>query len=128
MTICSIARRPRWLLALVLVGFASVGCDRSSRGLSLDQNQAREACAAFLTAWKEGKQPGDLRPKITGRDYSWDSGQKLVAFELLPDETNDGTNLHIPVRLTLQDPEGKESTSNATYTVGTSPVVTVFRK
>jgi hypothetical protein len=51
-----------------------------------------------------------------------------VAFELLPNEENDGTNLHIPVELTLKDDKGKESKPKVLYIVGTSPVVTVFRR
>jgi hypothetical protein len=122
------ANRPRWLLAIVLLSTIPAGCDQSARDLALDEGQAREACTTFLNAWREGKQPADLRPDITGADYEWASGKKLVSFELLPDESNDGTNLHIPVQLTLQDADGKESRSEALYTVGTSPVVTVLRK
>ena len=113
------------VLAVFLL--SSLGCDRSARSLSLDQSLAREACSRFLTAWQEGGQASQLKPDIIGRDYAWDAGQKLVAFEFLPGEFNDGTNLHIPVRLTFKDAQGKESRSEATYVVGTSPVVTVIR-
>lgn len=116
-----------WLAMLVAVPLSS-GCQRTSRDLSLDPDQARTACATFLDAWKEGKQPGDLRPDITGADFEWASGHKLVSYEVLPDEFNDGTNLHINVRLTLEGADGKQSSSNALYIVGTEPVVTVFRK
>ena len=114
-------------LALAVLCVVSPGCDRSARSLSLDEAQAREACTRFLEAWRDGKQAAELRPEITGRDYEWASGKKLVSFELLPEETSDGTNLHIPVRLTLESGDGEETKSTALYVVGTSPVVTVFR-
>ena len=127
MKIGSIAKQPARLLILALMSIAWAGCEHSARNLSLDETAARDACTTFLKAWQEGKTPTDLRPAITGADHEWTSGKKLVAFQFLPDEFNDGTNLHIPVRLTLKSENGKESNSNALYTVGTSPVVTVFR-
>jgi hypothetical protein len=118
----------RRLAALALVCAVTLGCQRTARDLSLDPEQARAACTTFLDAWKDGKQPDELQPGITGADFEWASGHKLVSYEVQPEEFNDGTNLHINVQLTLQDKEGKESSSNALYIVGTSPVVTVFRK
>ena len=53
---------------------------------------------------------------------------QLVSFGFLPGEKNDGTNLHMPVELTLKSAEGKESKSKVVYVVGTSPVVTVIRE
>ena len=114
-------------LVLAAICVLSAGCDRSARSLSLDEARAREVCTRFLEAWRDGRQPADLKPEITGRDHQWLSGKKLVSFELLPEETSDGTNLHIPVQLTLEAGDGKEVTSTALYVVGTSPVVTVFR-
>ena len=104
------------------------GCQRGAQSLSLDEQQAREACRSALGAWKEGKKPGDLTPGIVVGDETWDAGKKLIDFELLPGERSDGTNLHLPVKLTLQDEKGKESKTEVLYIVGTSPVVTVFRR
>jgi hypothetical protein len=111
----------------VAIAIAAAGCQRTSRDLSLDEAQARQACETVLKAWQEGKQPADLKPDIIASDYAWVAGQKLVSFEVLPEEFNDGTNLHINVALTLQDADGKEKKSDALYIVGTSPVVTVIR-
>jgi hypothetical protein len=122
-TRCSLSRAIGLLVAAALVG-----CQQTSRDLPLDQDVARSACERALMAWQEGKAPADLKPEIVVGDHDWKSGRKLVAFEMLPeDEFNDGTNLHIPVRLTLQDDTGKESSADALYVVGTSPVITVFR-
>lgn len=121
----------RWSLSRafwLFVAAAQVGCQQTSRDLALDENIARSACERALSAWRDGRSPADLKPEVIVGDYQWTSGRKLVAFELLPDdEFNDGTNLHIPVRLTLQDDKGKESSTSALYVVGTSPVITVIR-
>ena len=124
---CSRLSRLRQISLPALLGVLAAGCEQTARDLSLDQEQARTACATVLEAWKAGKPPETLTPGITASDYAWTSGKQLLDFEFLPGEANDGTNLHIPVKLTLAGPSGKESTSNATYVVGTSPVITVIR-
>lgn len=127
MSVRLIAKWPRWLLAMVMLCVVAAGCSRSARSLSLNQPKAREACTAFLTAWKEGKKVGDLAPKIVGRDSDWETGKKLESFEILPEEHSDGTNLHLKVRHILKDVKGTEIKQEVAYVVGTSPVVTVFR-
>lgn len=118
---------PPRLLVLALLVVAATGCQRTARDLSLDETQARDACKTVLEAWQAGQSPEQLKPGIIASDYAWADGKTLVAFEFLPGEKSDGTNLHIPVKLTLSGGNGKESTSKATYTVGTDPVVTVIR-
>ena len=115
------------LFVLFTLSIALTGCSRTARSLSLNQPKAREACTEFLTAWKNGKQVGDLKPKIIGRDSDWETGKKLESFEILKDERSDGKNLHLTVRRTLKDDAGKETQQEVAYVVGTSPVVTVFR-
>lgn len=115
------------LFVLFTLSIALTGCSRTARSLSLNQPKAREACTEFLTAWKNGKRVGDLKPKIIGRDSDWETGKKLESFEILKDERSDGTNLHLTVRRTLKDDAGKETQQEVAYVVGTSPVVTVFR-
>ena len=93
------------LFILFTLSIALTGCSRTARSLSLNQPKAREACTEFLTAWKNGKRVGDLKPKIIGRDSDWETGKKLESFEILKDERSDGTNLHLTVRRTLKDGE-----------------------
>jgi hypothetical protein len=114
-------------MPLVLYCVAVVGCSRNARNLSLNQPQAREACTAFLKAWQEGKKASDLAPKIVGRDSDWEAGKKLQAFDLLPGDRSDGTNLHLKVRRIVKDDKGRQINEEVAYVVGTSPVVTVFR-
>src|SRR5512138_1389230 len=98
-TRCSLSRHVWFLVTAALVG-----CQQTSRDLPLDQDVARSACERALMAWQEGKAPADLKPEIVVGDHDWKTGRKLVGFEMLPEDVfNDGTNLHIPVRLTLQD-------------------------
>lgn len=113
---------------LLLAVLAGSGCGHSARNLSLDPELARKSCTEFLDAWKAGKTVKDLLPAIVARDEDWEGGAELVAYEVLPDERSDGTNLHIPTRLTLKKPKGKETKTDVTYVVGTSPAVSVFRE
>jgi hypothetical protein len=125
MTISLIAKWSRWLVLLCVV---LAGCSGGEgRTLALDQDAAREACKEFLNAWKSGEKSDDLQPAIIGKDEDWSAGAKLLEYELLPNEMDGGSNLHIPVRLTLKNAQGSESKLDVTYIVGTSPKVTVFR-
>ena len=117
----------RLLMVVVVLSCTILGCDRSARSLSLNQPKAREACNAFLTAWKNGKQVADLKPKIIGRDSDWETGKKLESCVILKDERSDGPNLHLTVRRIVKDSTGREIQQEVFYVVGTSPVVTVFR-
>jgi len=122
-----IANNLRWLFVLLLLNGTLTGCGRTARSLSLNQPKAREACNEFHAAWQNGKKVSDLKPKIIGRDSDWETGQTLVSFEVLPEGRSDGTNLHLTVRRTVKDTQGKETQQEVAFVVGTSPVVTVFR-
>jgi hypothetical protein len=125
---CSITTWRCRLLVLALLCVASVGCgDGSTRRQPVNATKAQEACKAFLKAWQDGKKSDDLKLEIIGADEAWRSGKKLVSFEILPNETNDGSSLQISVQLILKDDTGGESKSNVTYAVSTAPVVTVIR-
>lgn len=126
MTIRSIATWSRRLLVLSCVVAAGCG-GGNGRTLPLNKDAARDACKEFLEAWKKGDKSADLAPNIIGNDADWEAGQKLTDFEFLPNEMDGGSNLHIPVQLTLKDAQGQESKREVTYIVGTSPKVTVFR-
>jgi hypothetical protein len=113
-------------LAALCLSFT--GCaQQEGRTLALDEDVAKDACVEFLDAWKGGGNRADLEPDIYGRDVSWDAGDKLLNYEILPDEKDGGSNLHIPVRLTLKSKQGRESKVDVVYIVGTTPKVSVFR-
>jgi len=123
-SLTSLARRVAALAFLV----TTCGCDTSARSLHLDEVQARESLTNSLEAWKAGKTSDDLKPEIIMSDWDWKAGNTLVDYEFLSDERSDGTNLHIPVRLSLKDAKGKSSKPEVIYVVGTSPVITISRQ
>ncbi len=127
MAIRSMKTWPCRLLMLALLCVASVGCGGGSRGQPVNPATAKDACRTFLQAWQDGKKAEDLKPGIVGADREWSAGVKLVAFEILSDEANQGTRLSMSVKLTLKDDKGSESKSTVNYAVSTAPVVTVLR-
>lgn len=125
MAIRSMTTWPCRLLMFALLCVASVGCGGSAP--AVNPATAKDACKTFLQAWQDGKKAEDLKPGIIGADREWSAGKKLVAFEILTDEANQGTRLSMSVKLTLKDDKGSESKSTVNYAVSTAPVVTVLR-
>jgi hypothetical protein len=121
----AIPPRQRFVSVLLLAMF--VGCGQSAGRVPVNQSAARDACETFLDAWKDGQSPEDLQPAIYGSDYVWSSGQSLISYEILPAESNHGTSLVLSAKLTLKNAKGVDSKSIASYTVGTTPVMTVVR-
>jgi hypothetical protein len=119
-------RAAAWMFALLLIA----GCGGQSGPVKLDKQLAKDSFTTFLETWKRGETPDSLRQKsaITSRDEDWNAGAKLVSYRVVDIEKDDGSNLHAVVELDLQDPTGEQRTSQVTYVVGTSPVITVFRK
>jgi len=116
-------------LIAVLIGLLPIGCSQGARSLKLDQDLARKSFETFLTAWRDGQTPKDLQsrdPKIIGTDADWERGYKLKNFEVLPEEFNDGTNLTLSAKLTIELAKNRIETRTVEYIVGTSPVITVF--
>lgn len=126
MTSRSMTTWPCWLLMLVLLCVVLIGCG-GPRGGPVNPTAAKDVLKTFLQAWQDGKKSDDLKPAIIGVDREWTAGKKLVAFEILPDETNQGTQLNVSVNLTLKDDKGAEAKSKVNYAVSTAPAVTVLR-
>jgi hypothetical protein len=107
-----------------------VGCDSSSSGPpGLNQGVANSSLTAALDAWKQGQTPESLQqgsPSIIVVEPQWNAGAKLVSYQVLEPSTSDGSNLHVPVELELEDGAGVKSKLKVQYTVGTSPKITVF--
>lgn len=122
-------------LASLLLGTACLatfaGCEPTAQDLDLDPAAAHSAFQTFLEAWRDGKTPEQLRegnPPIITRDPDWAAGHKLTAFQVAPEESNDGTNLHLTADLELTDLQGRKNKQRVTYVVGTDPQVTIFRE
>jgi hypothetical protein len=116
--------------ALAALAALAAGCSWPSTASPVDAPRARQALTVALDGWKKGDAPSvfkDALPAMTVQDLDWMGGSKLLDYRLEGDGKETGPNLHIPARLTLQTPQGKEIKKSVTYIVGTSPIVTVFR-
>jgi len=128
-----------WVAAASLVVLATLvvpGCSISSSANPVDVPQARDALKIALDAWKNGESTKSLASSstpMTVQDFEWDSGAKLIDYQLMDDGKPEDANLRIGVKLTMIAEQGKGKTQGktlekkASYVVGTSPRLTVFR-
>jgi hypothetical protein len=96
----------------------------------VDPDRARDALKTTLESWKNGGSMAALQqasPSIVAQDLDWIVGAKLVAYQVAGDGKRLEANLYVPVKLTLKMPNGRQVKKSATYVVGTSPYLTVFR-
>jgi hypothetical protein len=115
--------------SLLLIALAAAGCTSGHQVHPVSPDQAKQTLVTVLNGWKEGKQPDAWRsqmPEIVVQDVDWSMGKKLVGYEIVSDKAID-SNLHCEVKLTIEE-GGEQKTQTVTYLVGTSPVLTVFRK
>ena len=66
---------------------------------------------------------------MVAQDFEWASGAKLIDYQIVDDGKEEDVNLR-PVKLTLSNvgkDKEKPVEKKASYVVGTSPSVTVFR-
>ena len=117
-----------WLVALIAIEFLA-GCGVRERAAPLDVEVAREALKASLEAWKKGDSPNILKSgsSIIAHDPDWIAGARLVTYASDGDDKRVAENLFVPIKLTLKLKNGKQTTKNVTYVIGTSPQVMVFR-
>ena len=103
------------------------GC--SPKPKKSDVGSATEAINAALTGWKSGKSPTEFttESKIVVGDIQWESGAKLVDFQIDDMPHDDGRNFHFTTRLTVTTVAGETVQSQSKFIVATNPVVTVFR-
>jgi hypothetical protein len=135
----STAYGPLWMVAACLVVLSALllpGCSGSGGAYPVNEPQARDALKLALDAWKKGETSRSLASSsspMVVQDFEWDSGAKLIDYELLGDGKIEGSNLRVQVKLaTLGEPakgkkETKPAVKKASYVVGTSPSLTVFR-
>jgi hypothetical protein len=128
-----------WVVAVCLVVLATLllpGCSNSNTAYAVNEPQARDALKIALDAWKKGETSQSLASSstpMTVQDFEWDTGAKLVDYQLVGDGRADGPNLRIEVKLTTTgepvkgSKEAKPTEKKASYVVGTSPRLTVFR-
>jgi hypothetical protein len=128
-----------WVVAACLIVLATLflpGCTGSSGAYPIDEPQARDALKTALDAWKNGETSKSLASSstpMTVQDFEWDTGAKLIDYQVLDEGKTEGSNLRVQVKLTtIGEPtkgkkEAKPAEKKASYVVGTSPRLTVFR-
>ena len=128
-----------WVVAACLIALATLllpGCSGYSSAKAVDVPQAKDALKIALDAWKKGETSQSLASSstpMTVQDFEWDQGVKLVDYQLVTEGRADGPNLRVEVKLTtIGEPakgkkESKSVEKKASYVVGTSPRLTVFR-
>jgi hypothetical protein len=112
------------LTSLILLA----GCSQSPALVDIDI--AKDALASTMESWKQGKSPQDLlkeAPSIVVQETEWTEGTKLLDYELVEDDKPAGQNLIAKVKLKLSRDDGKVIEKTATYVVGTSPKICVYR-
>lgn len=122
----------RGRFAKSLLGLATfcvlAGCGGpSAKNLIVDQSLAKQSLTTALDAWKAGEKPAALKdrmPSIIVGDPAWDAGAKLTDYKITG-ERDLGASLNIQVELTMER-NGQAIRRNASYIVGTSPVITVM--
>lgn len=123
-----------WVVAVSLGVLALMlfsGCSGSSRPAPVAPELARESLKVVLDTWKKGDDPKSLMSSatpITAHDFEWDAGAKLLDYEILDQGRNEDANLRVQVKIKLEEQGKKKAVEKkASYVVGTSPSVTVFR-
>jgi hypothetical protein len=92
---------------------------------------ALEVLRLALDGWKAGKTPAVLKdgsPSIAVSDRDWDSGYRLVAYQLIGEGEGASAGVLCAVRLRLRPPQGREIKREALYAVALRPAVTVTRQ
>lgn len=119
------------LLAAILGAMLAPTVSGCSKGVAnpVDPDRARVALRSALDHWKSGGDPLAMPTSatpMTVQDLEWQSGARLVDYEVLGDGEPADANLRVKVKLTLAG-KGKNTEKTVNYLVTTSPAVTVFR-
>src|SRR4051812_48747022 len=98
-------RRPSWPLAAALL-VALAGCSgRKNEDFTPPAARARAALEKALEAWKEGRPPGVVpgadKPAVQVADSGRRSGEKLLGYEVVKEETAGPGHPSFTVRLKL---------------------------
>ncbi len=119
-----IFRRAEFGAALLIL---LVGPSCGGPNMNPQVDRARTALEASLSAWRDGKKPGNIEgtdPPVQAIDNEWTNGRKLAAFEIVSEEPSDSDKRFV-VKLTYAAPAAE---ANSTYIViGASPIA-VFRQ
>ena len=114
--------RPPLRAALLLI-LAIPACGGPSMTPRADR--ARGALEAALTAWREGKPPGNIAgtdPPVQAIDNEWTNGRKLAAFEVLRELPSE-SDRRFAVKLTHRAPDA--AVEVAYVVLGSNPIAVI---
>jgi len=111
----------RGALCVMLLGL--LGCSEG-KTYPLDRDLARSSLEDAMQAWIDGQKPEDLQPGMYVSDPAWQAGKKLVSFEILADEDDDPSNLHLRVKRKF-NPEDRSTDQTVKYIISTSPAISI---
>jgi hypothetical protein len=112
---------------LLLLAGAGCGSDHGYGRYIPPEQTSRQALEAALTAWQNGKQPGQVAdgpPAVEVVDSRWKAGQKLRKFQIVGEEPGDGPKF-FKVRLTLK---GQAKEQEVRYVVVGRDPLWVYRE
>jgi hypothetical protein len=95
-----------------------------------DANVAQQALEKALTQWQAGQTAEMLamsEPKTYVNDYEWREGRKLKQFTVAGPAEEVGLLVRVPVALELEHPSGQVVRSEVSYSISTTPVVSIVR-
>jgi hypothetical protein len=128
MSINPVRRRSACGALAMIVALSIAGCS-SGVANPVDPDRARDALKSALDHWKSGGDPLSMPTSatpMTVQDLEWQSGAKLLDYQVLGDGEPADANLRVKVKLTLAG-KSKNAEKTVNYLVTTSPAVTVFR-
>ncbi len=118
------------LVVVCLALTAAPGCRKRAAAQVVDPGKAREVLRTTLGAWQKGESADSLRqqwPAITAADPKWQSGHRLLRYEIADKDQVAGGDLRCNVLLVLKGPDGKQTEEKAIFSVSTTPALVVVR-
>ncbi|MEX2026809.1 MAG: hypothetical protein WEH44_05900 [Pirellulaceae bacterium] len=95
-----------------------------------DAKLAQQALEKALAQWQAGQTAEMLamaEPKTYVNDYEWRDGRKLKQFTVAGPAEEVGLQVRVPVALELEHPSGQVVRSEVSYSISTTPVVSIVR-
>jgi hypothetical protein len=108
------------------------GCGEGNRAMPAPSNSevARQALEKALSQWQAGQTAESLAaasPQVYVNDFDWKDGRKLKQFQVAGPTEEVGLQVRLPVALDVEQATGQVVRSQVSYSVSTSPVVSIVR-
>lgn len=129
----SVMRPQAWRLLLVLGGMLWLcGCGEADQAMPPPSNPeaARQALEKALAHWQSGQTADALAsatPQMYVSDFDWRDGRKLKQFQVAGPPEEVGLQVRLPVAIDVEDGSGQVIRSQVSYSVSTTPVVSIVR-